>query len=207
MLGSPKAGELNPKQKEYYQKVVSGAERMVNIINDTLVVSKLERKQIDYKIVNFDISKLINETVSDLSIKTNERGIYLKATGTENPVFVIGDENRSREVISNLITNAIKFTKSGGITVALKSDLRNVSVEVVDTGVGIESEDIPKLFQKFGRLNSAYDRVAEAGGTGLGLYISKLYIETMGGNIGANSEGDGKGSTFWFTLPISKGSP
>ena len=104
----------------------------------------------------------------------------------------------------NLIDNAVKFTNQGGIEIGIQIDLDKVTLSIKDSGSGISQEDLPKLFHKFGRIDNSYTIASDTGGTGLGLYIAKLYLEGMGGKIWATSEGTNKGSTFWISIPKSK---
>jgi signal transduction histidine kinase len=110
------------------------------------------------------------------------------------------DPDKVREVITNLIGNALKFTDAGSITTTVHKDGGKVFVSVTDTGKGIAKEDLPRLFQKFGRLQNSYSTVAETTGTGLGLYICRKYVESMSGGFSVESQ-VGKGSTFTFYLP------
>lgn len=109
-----------------------------------------------------------------------------------------------RDVIINLIDNAIKFTENGGVDINVETEIDKVIISIKDTGAGISKQDLPKLFHKFGRIDNSYTIASDTGGTGLGLYIAKLYVEGMGGKIWATSDGVGKGSTFWIHLPKSK---
>lgn len=115
---------------------------------------------------------------------------------------VLADKNKIKEVIINLLGNALKFTPSGG-TISVRAILRenNIRVEVQDTGSGIDKSDLPKLFTKFGMLKKSYRNNPNSQGTGLGLYICKSIIELHGGTINVASEGENKGTTFSFTLP------
>lgn len=204
MLQNKKAGELNPKQEEYLNKAIKGSERMLNLINDTLSISRIERGKVELSIQKMDIVPLITEIVDEFRVRTDEKKIYLKLDVQSNLPEVYTDKEKMREIITNLLGNALKFTTEGGITVKLeKIELTQtyIKISVTDTGKGIDSNDIGKLFLKFGRLDNNYQTVAESGGTGLGLYIVKSLVEMMGGRIVAFSEGIGKGSTFWFTLP------
>ena len=141
----------------------------------------------------------------DLKFKAEAQGLEFKVDYDESIQFAYFDKNKLDEILTNLVGNSLKFTKQGNIALTLvKENDDFAKITVKDTGKGIDEENIPKLFQKFGRLENSYQKVAEAGGTGLGLYIVKQYIEHMGGEIGVFSEGEGKGATFWFTLPLHK---
>ncbi|MFZ2664240.1 MAG: HAMP domain-containing sensor histidine kinase, partial [Patescibacteria group bacterium] len=118
--------------------------------------------------------------------------------------FVDIDKEKTRDVIMNLIDNAVKFTEAGGITVGVENEEEKVIVWIKDTGSGVNPADLPKLFHKFGRIDNSYTIASDTGGTGLGLYIVKLYVEGMGGRVWATSDGIGKGSTFWVSLPKGK---
>jgi len=118
------------------------------------------------------------------------------------PPIILADEKRLSQVLGNLITNAIKFTDKGSVTINVKLFNNKVQVDVIDTGTGIKKEDIPKLFTKFFQVQEAATRKTK--GTGLGLAISKSIIEAHKGRIWASSKGLGKGSTFSFSLPVKK---
>ncbi|RJR26322.1 sensor histidine kinase [candidate division WWE3 bacterium] len=201
MLNSGKAGELLPKQKEYLYKAVSSTERMIALINDMLNVSRMEQGRVVFDIKRLDIVDLLKETLSDFKLKAEEKGIYLEICCEDKQIFAYTDSGKLTEIITNLVGNSLKFTRSGGIKVQIEEDENNVKVSVIDTGAGISEEDQKRLFHKFGRLDNSYQTVAESGGTGLGLYIVKLYVEGMKGTVRAYSEGINMGSTFTFTLP------
>lgn len=200
MVLSGKAGEINTKEKEYLNKAMSGVERMLSMINDMLNISRLEQSRIQFERENFEINSYIKDFISEFEIKAAEKGIYLKGEGLDKNIIVNADKDKTTEILTNLVGNSLKFTKQGGITIKVDEGDDFVLIQVTDTGAGIEPDDQQRLFHKFGRLNNSYQTVAESGGTGLGLYIVKLYVEGMGGKIGVRSEGKGKGSTFWFIL-------
>jgi signal transduction histidine kinase len=204
LLSQEKAGKLNAEQKNYIQTVINSAENMHNLVNDMLNISTIEQGKTTFKIEKLDILQELKANVEGLQIKAKEKNIYLEIKCDEKDSYeTFADKTKLVEVFLNLVGNSIKFTKLGGITVLLeKIDNKFVKVSITDTGIGISKEDQPKLFNKFGRIDSSYQTVAEIQGTGLGLYITKQYIEKMGGTIGMESEGVGKGSTFWFMLPI-----
>ncbi|MEK7610956.1 MAG: ATP-binding protein [Patescibacteria group bacterium] len=196
-----KGDALSARQKGYLEKAKRGADRMINLINDMLSVSRIEQGRIELKIVSFDLKDVIKEVAESLKVKAAEKGLVLSAVAES--VFVEADPDKIREVIGNLTENAIKYTSTGTILVTVKKTSRAAKVSVKDTGKGIAEADIPRLFKKFGRLESSFATVAETSGTGLGLYISKLLVEKQGGTIGVSSK-PGQGSTFWFSLPVSK---
>lgn len=143
---------------------------------------------------------LITEMETEFKLKTDEKHISLTIEVGSDVGIVYADPNKLREVITNLVGNSVKFTFSGGINIRCEL-LPNkfVKTSVIDTGKGVRAEDIDKLFHKFGRLDNSYTTIAEAGGTGLGLFIVKSMVEAMGGETGVSSAGMGKGSTFGFT--------
>lgn len=203
MLTAQKGGPLNTKQYEYLVKATNATQRMIDLINDTLSISRLEQGRVEFSIKKFDLTEAIYEFTTELSIKAQERKIYLKIA-VNKQFTVYADRDKVGEVVTNLIGNSIKFTREGGVEIKAEDTGDFIKVSIVDTGAGMNITDQKSLFLKFGRLDNSYQTVAESGGTGLGLYIVKLYIEGMGGEVGAYSEGVKKGSTFWFTLPKNK---
>jgi signal transduction histidine kinase len=204
MVAQNKAGDINEKQKEYLEKAMEGVERMLNLINDMLNISRIEQNKVKFEKERFNLAECIKQVIEDFKLETEENSIYLNYCCENDQIDVIADKNKVIEVITNLIGNSIKFTKDGGITVEIEESKDQILVSVKDTGAGVNKDDLKRLFHKFGRLDSSYQTVAESGGTGLGLYIVKLYIEGMGGKVGAESEGKNKGSNFWFLLPKAK---
>jgi signal transduction histidine kinase len=203
MLKMGKGGKLNMHQLEYVLKAERGSERMVRLINDMLDISRIEQGRLSLELVDLDAQKLIAEVIDDLTARAEEKGLELKFLAQNKSLpKVRADEQRFREVLANLIGNAIKFTSKGFVHLDAAPVDGFLRISVTDTGKGIAKEDLPRLFKKFGRLESDFVTAAEAGGTGLGLYISKALVEQMGGEISVESE-VGKGSTFSFTLPLA----
>ena len=201
MLQNQKGGPLTDKQKEYLDKAVKGTERMLNLINDTLNISRIEQGRIEFKIEKVNYPEILNELSTEFKVKTDEKGLTFKLEIDPKIQDVWVDKNKLREVIINFVGNSVKFTQTG--TIGLKAELLDdgmVKTSVTDTGKGISKEDMPKLFHKFSRLDNSYQTIAESGGTGLGLFIVKSLIEAMGGSVGAFSAGTGQGSLFWFTI-------
>ncbi len=202
MLGNSKYGTLTDKQRDYLAKAQNGVERMLSMINDTLNTSKIDQNEMQLKIEEVDVKRFIENIAQDFSIKAGEKGLEFKTEIKEgcNPVYA--DKGKLQEMLVNLLGNSIKFTTTGWIKLTISNEPNDyVKFEITDTGKGIDPNDIKRLFHKFGRIDNSYQTVAESGGTGLGLYIVKNLVESMGGNVGVLSEGLDKGSTFWFTLP------
>jgi len=206
MLKTEKAGKLNEKQSSYLDRAANGTERMITLINDMLNISRFEQGRLQFEPQDIDVCACVKDGLSGFELKATEKNIYFNTECPVTPAFAHIDPNKLREIVTNFVGNSTKFTKTGGITVRVVDQPEYVRVSVVDTGTGIRQEDIPKLFLKFGRLDFSYQTVAENGGTGLGLYICKMYVEAMGGSIGVHSDGPGTGSTFWVDLPKKAGS-
>lgn len=179
--------------------------RLINIVNEFLTVSRLEQGKLDLNMAKVDINKTILEVIEELKVTAIEKGLYMKLAETSNvsaePVFVNTDYFRIKEILVNLISNAIAFTSKGGITISIEIIGKKVKVCVSDTGIGIPERTQSLLFRKFQQANETLLVRNVSKGTGLGLYISKLLIETMGGVIYLGSSKENVGSTFCFEIP------
>jgi signal transduction histidine kinase len=190
---------------EYVQKAAQGTERMLALINDMLSISRMEQGRMEIKIEKIGLLDSISDTLTDFDVRCKEKNLSCKWDIPAEIPNVYADKMRLNEIIINLIGNAIKFTTQGEIKVTAETIPDDfVKISIQDSGKGIAPEDMKRLFHKFGRLNYSYQTVAESGGTGLGLYIVKLYIEHMGGQVGVSSRGLNQGTTFWFTLPTKE---
>ncbi len=203
MVTQGKAGSVTEKQVEYLNKASKGVERMLRLINDMLDVSRIEQGRVELKAEVVNLKDLISDFAEEFKVKTEEKNLQLIRIVPEDLPKVKADLIKTREVLTNFLGNSIKFTEHGSLTIKAQVDGEFIKVSIIDTGEGISAEDMTRLFQKFQRVDNSYVKQAETPGTGLGLYISKNYIEKMGGHVGVYSEGVGKGSTFWFTIPIS----
>lgn len=195
---------LSEKVKKYLVRVLISTERLINLVNDMLNISRIEAGKIEISPEPFDLIPLCRDIVDEAYYsKSMDKKINLSLL--EKPVpKVFADPDKLRQVLLNIVGNSLKFTPSGGsITLDFFSDGKVVEISVKDTGVGIAQEDISRLFQKFGKLDNSYVATATSGGTGLGLYISKKIIELMHGTIRVSSEGIGKGATFTVTVPVA----
>ena len=197
-----KETEQTPTQRRYTDIICSSSENLLALINDVLDFSKMDAGKMRLENLSFSLSDCVNDVVKMLIIKANEKNLYLNYDiDSEVPLYLKGDPYRLRQVLVNLISNAIKFTKVGGIDIKTKFIQKydnDVLLKFIikDTGIGIERKNIGKLFNIFIQADGSTAR--QYGGTGLGLAISKQIVDLFHGQIGVESE-LGKGSEFWFT--------
>ncbi|MCZ6801879.1 MAG: PAS domain S-box protein [Nitrospirae bacterium] len=201
---------LTPTQRRFADTVRSSGEVLLTVINDILDFSKIESGKLEFENIDFDLRIVLEESLELLAEKATAKKLELVGlVFADVPTAVQGDPGRLRQVLMNLIGNAIKFTESGDVTVQVwrldETDHDTVlRFQVADTGIGITAEARGRLFQSFSQADSSTTR--KYGGTGLGLAISKQLVEQMGGEIGVESN-LGKGSLFWFTVPLQKQAP
>jgi len=202
---------LSPEQREYVKTIKESGDGLVTIINDILDFSKIEAGKLELEATSFELHALVKDTIGLVSESARRKHLKLSVTFEDDlPGCLIGDPVRLRQILLNLISNAVKFTTVGGISVHVSQASANepgkteVRFTIIDTGIGISQEAQRRLFQSFTQAESSTTR--KYGGTGLGLAISKRLAEFMGGSIGVSSE-VGQGSTFWFTvkLPVGDG--
>lgn len=202
--------DLSRKQHDYMSKIQSSAHALLRIINDLLDFSKVEAGKLDLECVDFDLEEILDSLADLISARVQEKDdleVFFKMSPTV-PLFLVGDPLRLGQVLTNLASNAVKFTESGEIVVSTevnKMDARQVTLKfaVSDTGIGLTEAQIAKLFEAFSQADSSTTR--KYGGTGLGLTICKRLVTMMGGDIWVESE-PGAGSTFSFTATFSLGS-
>ncbi len=201
--------QLNSQQREFVATIQQSGSALMSILNDILDFSKIEAGKMEIEPIAFDLEKAAHDVVHLLSSRAEEKGLELILhfqPGT--PRFVIGDPGRMRQILINLISNAIKFTNSGHIVLTVKlekhvADIANLFIEVEDTGIGIQADKLDHLFESFAQADATTTR--RYGGTGLGLAISKQLVALMEGEMGVESE-VGVGSKFWLrvALPITQ---
>jgi len=195
--------EDNTKQKKYLNQIDESAKILLGIINDILDFSKIEANKLEVENINFDMKKIIANVKNLLEDKAYEKGLQFTIIYDEDESFYLGDPLRIGQVLINLMTNAIKFTSDGFVELKIqKVDSNKLKFIISDSGVGIEKNNINKLFSSFTQEDSSTTR--KFGGTGLGLTISKQLVELMGGEIFVTTK-LGVGSEFSFILPLSKG--
>lgn len=198
---------LSPQQREYIEIIRTSADSLLTIINDILDLSKIESGKMELEEIEFEVSSLIQDITKNMRVTAQQKGLNLKTIVPTSLVEnVVGDPGRIRQILINLIANAIKFTNDGEITVSaseILNDAKQIGIrfEVQDSGIGISDDTLKKLFQPFTQADSTMSR--KFGGTGLGLSICQRIVDMMGGKIGATST-EHKGSVFWFEIILHK---
>ena len=202
---------LTPEQRDYLDTIRASGDALLSIINDILDFSKMEAGRMDLEVIPFDLNELAEETTDLVVPQGQDKGLEIILEIEPNLPRLMGDAGKIRQVLLNLLTNAIKFTSTGEIRLLIETKERadvsiSIRVMVRDTGIGIRHEAQQRLFSAFVQADSSTTR--RYGGTGLGLAISKRIIELMGGTIGLDST-PGLGSAFWFSLilPLANGEP
>src|SRR5580658_445307 len=199
--------DLNPEQRDYAETAFRSGEALLEIIDSILDLSKIEAGKLQLEVVDFNPADVLNEVLKLVSGRARGKGLAVNASVSDDARGVLrGDPARLRQVLLNLVANAIKFTESGGVAVRVKvtessENGAGLLFEVQDTGIGLSPDAVSRLFQPFVQADGSITR--KYGGTGLGLAISKQLIEMMGGRVGVDSE-PGKGSRFWFTARFQR---
>jgi signal transduction histidine kinase len=198
-------GKVSKDVKDAVGRVHEASGYMARSIEDYLNVSRIEAGNMHYEYERFDLKDAASKVVAELQPAAQERGLTLTFTSAcTRECSVYADIGKVRQIIHNLVDNALKYTKEGSVIVTLEQ-VRNeeaAHISIKDTGVGMSSATIGGLFGKFVRTKDA--QLINTSGAGLGLYIARKMMEEMGGSVTAESEGEGKGSTFHITVPLSK---
>ena len=198
---------LGAEQVEFAETIKNSADSLLRIINDILDFSKIEAGKLELEIIDFDLRGTLDEVGDLMALKAHEKGLeFVSNIHRHVPLLLFGDPGRLRQILINLIGNAIKFTEKGEIAIHVsleENDKTHATIrfEIIDTGIGIPNDRMEQLFKPFSQIDSSSTR--EFSGTGLGLTISKQLSEMMGGRIGVESR-EGKGSKFWFTAVFEK---
>jgi PAS domain S-box-containing protein len=199
-----KEAQLLPAQRDKLDIINRSGEHLLMLINDVLEMSKIEAGRVQLETTPFDLGAMVREVIGMLEVRTKEKGLRLLIDQSSHfPRYIHGDEARLRQVLTNLVGNAIKFTRQGEVTVRLGTRQDNIShlrIEVEDSGPGITPEDQQRIFQPFVQLGK---QKADNKGTGLGLALTRQYVQLMGGTISVESA-TGKGSLFRVELPLNE---
>jgi PAS domain S-box-containing protein len=205
MMGLLSDTRLLPEQREYSDAARSSADALLTVINDILDFSKVEAGKLEFEDIDFDLLHLLKDVAKTFSFPARSKGISLSMEiDPLTPRYVGGDPGRIRQVLNNLVSNALKFTEKGQVSIQVKAENiekqgSRLRVEIKDTGIGMPEKSRSRMFQAFSQADASTTR--RFGGTGLGLSISKHLVEKMQGTIGVEST-EGQGSTFWFTLGL-----
>lgn len=192
------SGKITEDQRKELTMVKNSANHLLTLINDVIDVSKIEAGKVELFIEEFNLADLVQEVKDSFKVAVDKKGLKLSLEMPER-LIIKSDERKTKQVIMNLVSNAIKFTDRGEIEIKVRKKDEEVEISVADTGIGIKKENMERLFKQFSRIYVEGKPVTE--GTGLGLYLSKKIVGLLGGQIKAESE-FGKGSMFTFTFPL-----
>lgn len=201
---------LDPQQRRYVETITHSSEGLLTLLNDLLDFTKMEAGKLELEIVDFEIGSLASGVIDLMAARAGAKGLSLTLhRRPDQALWLRSDANRLRQVLLNLVGNAIKFTHAGSVSLEISQEVASANsvtlrFAVTDTGIGIAEESLDKLFLDFSQVDSSIQR--RFGGTGLGLAISKRIVERLGGEIGVHSTA-GAGSCFWFTVRLPIGAP
>lgn len=194
----------DPELKAMVDDIHESSIRLINIVNDFLNVSRLEQKRMVYDLKNTDLNALIPEIIKEYDVTGSRKKLSIDFHKSNSPLpAVLADSDKVRQVLINLLGNALKFTSKGGVTISIKPSDKFIKVLVADTGRGISLKQQSLLFHKFQQAGASLFTRDTAGGSGLGLYISRMMIEGMGGEVKLEKSEVNKGSVFSFSLPVA----
>lgn len=206
MLIDGSYGNLKPSHKDALTKIFISNERLISLIEDLLDISHLEEGKVEFTFEKKDLNSVAEKAVMGLSLQSKSKKLYLRFTPfRKSPVLAWVDEQKITEVVSNLIDNAIKYTRRGGITVEVKKFKTYAQIRVRDTGIGLKKQEINHLFEKFVRAGRG-NKMSTVG-TGLGLYVVKKMTLAHKAKVWVESAGEGKGSTFILQMPLNLNAP
>jgi signal transduction histidine kinase len=195
------AGSLDLNARQTVEKISTLSEDVLQLITQYLAKSKIELGQLTYQSVPFDLAAIAREVTDAARPQAERKGLQLRVNGVDGVELPVhADLSKIKEAVRNVIDNAIKYTPAGSVTVSVERHGGVARIRVTDTGIGIAPDTLSRLFSKFSRADV---RGANPGGSGIGLYLAKVFVEAQGGTIRAESPGEGNGSTFIIELPVA----
>jgi PAS domain S-box-containing protein len=201
MLSLLEMSKLDAEQREYVSLAEGSAKSLMTVINDVLDFSKIEAGCLDLDLTDFDLPELLRQVARAIGLPANAKGTKVSVEiGEGVPRTYYGDAARFRQVVQSLMSNAVKFTCNGTVTLRASVNGQHLRIDVIDTGIGVRAEVVPRLFTPFMQADQSTSR--KFGGTGLGLAICRQLVELMGGEVGVETK-EGNGSTFWVELPLT----
>jgi signal transduction histidine kinase len=193
-------GEVNEKQEDYLKDIHSSGRHLLSLINDILDLSKVEAGRMELEPASFNLSDAFSNAITLVRERAQRHSIFLGLDVDSQLGDIVADQRKFKQILLNLLSNAVKFTPDGGrVDVIARRERNELVVAVKDTGIGIAPEDQDAVFEEFRQVGRNYTNKQE--GTGLGLSLTRRFVELHGGRIWVESQ-PGKGSTFTFTLPI-----
>ncbi len=195
-------GEVPVQMRDPLERSLRSSKALGLLISDYLDVAQIEKGQMEYVFEKFNLSELLEEITSEFRLVSEKAGLDFEFNKNEQEIFIKADKNKIRQIISNIIDNAIKYTPKGSVKISIQKDNHKTIIKVTDTGIGIEKEKVKEIFNKFARTSQAIKM--NVTGTGLGLFVAKIMTEAQDGKIWVKSDGLNKGSTFYVSLPIAK---
>ena len=194
-------GNVSPKIRNITENLFQTNEQLIKLVNNLLNISRIEAGKMEMNLENISITNLIKETIKEIEPEAKEKGLYIVYKEKTKIPYIQIDPDKIKQVLLNILDNAIKYTEKGGINITSEIQDSCVLIKITDTGVGMTREEIQSIFTSFKR-GEAGEKFW-TGGSGLGLYVAKKFVEMHRGKIWAESKGPGKGSTFYIELPIS----
>ncbi len=196
-------GKLNGNQSEYLKDALTSSRHLLSLINDVLDLSKVDAGKMKLNISEVALRQLLEESLSFFKKKSETHNFDISLEVNGIPDIIFGDERKIKQVLYNLMSNAVKFTQVGGkiILKSITDENGDVEISVKDSGIGIKKDDLDRIFNPFEQVEKNLSRRYQ--GTGLGLSLSKKFVELHGGKIWAESPGEGQGATFYFKVPVS----
>ncbi|MBP6948644.1 MAG: HAMP domain-containing histidine kinase [Candidatus Pacebacteria bacterium] len=192
-------GPITPPVVDLLQKIMISGNEVISLLSQYLNKSKIELGQLQYVFLKVDVVQLVNEVLGTFQVNAQQKNLYLtEVLPTREKIFINADQGKLKEVIINLIDNSIKYTQKGSVSVSVEKHNTKVIIKVSDTGVGIEEDTMKILFREFSRADIQKVNIL---GTGLGLYLAKIFVTAHSGRIWAESEGKGNGAQFYIELP------